>query len=325
MSSRFETVPRSTVVRDSRWRYRYAALDDDRLRRSIHRSGILTPVLLLRRGAHTYAIVDGFRRLEYLQETPFSHVPARIFEPDSLDEAFWWGLQINASVRPLTVVEKAQVVQIAHTDLSSDTITRILDFLEIPCRGSILQTYREIAGFPEEFKQYLHQYHFSLRQIERLRALKVEALHPWIILARRLRLKAQEFLTLIEWVGDIAVREDLSLDQCYERLEINKILKPEWTVQQKVSFLKQLLYQRRYPVLTTIRSRVTKAVQEVRQHSPLPIDIDWDFNLETPGFGVRFYLEKEDQVYTLQSLIKNPAFTKKLIQLFKLVGTMEED
>ncbi|NOX37430.1 MAG: ParB N-terminal domain-containing protein [Calditrichaeota bacterium] len=325
MDPRLVEVERHTILPDTHWRYRIPLPENSTLRRSVQQHGILSPLLLLEKDKKQYFIIDGFQRFEWIQGTRFTRIPARIYPAGQAELAFWKGLQINTSIRPLSVVEKAHVVQHIQGFRDEAIIQAILKDLAIPPKGTFLQIYREIAALPIPMQQYFHQYQFSFRQIERLRALKIETLEPWIRLAIQLRLKAQEFLNIMEMVWDIAVRENLSVAQCYQALSIDELLSREWTPQQKTTFLKNLLHQRRYPLLTRMRNRIDEAAKEIQENAPLPVKIFWDPNLETPGYHLQFYLEKEDDLHRLGELIEEPEFKNRLVQLFSVIRSMEED
>ncbi len=313
------TVPLSQIIVDNTFRYRLHTIRPP-LQRSIEQQGILRPLSGVKVEAGVL-LFDGFLRWELAREKPIDPVPV-IVHPDK-SAAFLESVYLNHSQEPLTVVEKAQALAVARTILSDKQQAALAEFLDIHTSRQV-QLLREIATYPWEARQYFHDQQFSLKQIERLRSLKVEKLLPWIRLARELRMKAPEFQQIIEMVWDISVREDCSIEACYQQLGVEQFLQENWTVQQKVHHLKQMLFEKRYPVLHHLRQKLEQQARRIQAISPLPLRIQWDRNLEDMGIWLQFYLEDISKLPTLVTLLKNPEFFDSLKQYFEIFTQTEE-
>ena len=314
-----KNIPLSRIVADTTYRYRLHEASPA-LRRAIQQRGVRQPLVGFQT-ATGIQLTDGFLRWELAQAFQWTEVPVTV-HPDAAS-AFVESVYVNHSQSPLSVVEKALVVAIGKKILDSAAFQEVIQFLEIPTERQV-KLLLEIATYPEVARLYFHEQQFSLKQIERLRSVKVENLLPWIELARDLRMKAPEFQQVIEMVWDISVREECSIETCFHRLQIEQFLKPEWTVQQKVQRLKQYLFEHRYPLLHTLRKKLEQQATHLQKISPLPLRIQWDKNLEDMGIWLQFYLEDWDKLNVLAKLLKNPEFAKSLKQYFEIFTQTKE-
>ncbi len=309
-----ETLPIADIVINPTFRYRLHTASPQ-LQRSIEQIGILVP-LLVARSTEGWVLVDGHVRLEVARNIPLETVPVKAAPdiPRGLIQSVWQ----NHAQHPLSVVEKARVLVLLESMVTEDELQELYQFLEVPTRRMQLRL-REIAGYPLTVQQYFHEQQFSLKQIERLRSLTVEKLLPWIELASLLRIKAPEFQQIIEMVWDIAVRENCSIEACYQQLGIARILKGNWTIQQKVQRLKQHLMTQRFPLLTRLRKLLEERSQQLQQLSSLPMRVQWDRNLEELGVWIQFFVEDVQDIKKLEELAKNPEFVSAvnlLLQTF---------
>ncbi len=309
-----ETLPIADIVINPTLRYRLHTASPQ-LQRSIEQIGILVP-LLVARSTEGWVLVDGHVRLEVARNIPLEAVPVKVAPdiPGGLIQSVWQ----NHAQQPLSVVEKARVLFLLESMVTEDELQELYEFLEVPTRRMQLRL-REIAGYPITVQQYFHEQQFSLKQIERLRSLSVEKLLPWIELASQLRIKAPEFQQIIEMVWDIAVRENCSIEACYQQLGIARILKGNWTIQQKVQRLKQHLMHQRFPLLTRLRKLLEERSQQLQRLSSLPMRVQWDRNLEELGVWIQFFVEDVQDIKKLEELAKNPEFVSAvnfLLQTF---------
>ncbi len=308
------TLPLKEITRDPALRYRLHAVTPQ-LERSIQLSGIMTPVVVTR-GESGWLLLDGHLRLDVAHKIPLETIPVTVV-PDiatGLLQSVW----VNHAQEPLSVVEKARVRAVLAQFISDERLQEVLQFLDVPTRR-MQQLLLEIANYPLEVQQYFHEQQFSLKQIERLRSLKIEKLLPWIELARQLRIKAPEFQQIIEMVWDISVREDCSIEACYRYLNVDQLLEGQWTVQQKVQRLKQYLMEHRFPLLTRMRKLLEQRSQPLQRLSPVPLRIQWDRNLEEMGIWLQFFVEDVQDIKKLEDLMKNPEFltgVKQLLETF---------
>lgn len=308
---------------DSKWKYRFDA-EDGILSKSLKLIGILSPFVLLQE-KNEFVILDGFKRYRFLRNNANTKVPAFLYSAQQAKEGFLHSLVLNETRRSLSIIEKSNVVKIILSSDDEDFQAKVCDFLAIPAKRQFIQKYLTINGFPKEAKHYFHEYQFSLRQIERIMPISSQSLLCWITLAKELRIKAQEFVQLVEVIWDISIKENISVDQLYQKLKIDELLKLNSPAQQKTIDLKNLLHQKRYPMLNSIQEKMTNQFEHIRRKTTLPMKVSWDKTLEQSGYWLDIYLEHQDSIDQLQTFFETPELRDDLKKLFKIIMHSLED
>jgi len=305
------------------WEYRLD-IRDTHLLKSLEIKGVLSPFILVQQ-KNKFCLIDGFKRYRFFRNRTVSTIPAMLYSEENVEDAFFHGIILNETQRPLSVIEKSQVAKILHQFEKEEYRDKIYDFLGIPNKKRFTQKYLHINKLPHYAKKYFHEFQFSLRQIERILPSSISKLKEWIKLSYSLRLKAQEFVNLVEILSDISLRENVSVDILYHEFKISEFLDTDWTIQQKASHLKRHLHQIRYPLLSRIHKNVEEHITKLKKATTLPMEIHWDKTLERPGYSLLFYLEHKEKIKELQELILNRRFEKDLEKLFKiLINSLEE-
>lgn len=303
---------------DPKWKYRLDT-EDPILVKSLKLKGVLSPLVLLQ-DKNDFVILDGFKRQRFLIDNAALKVPAFLYSKQEAKEGFLHSLVLNETRRSLSTIEKSNVAKIIDSFNNDEVFqNQIYDFLDIPPNKLFIQKYLSIKTFPDEAKQYFHEFQFSLRQIERIMPVSIQPLLPWVRLAQELNIKAQEFVTLVEIIRDISIRENVSVDELYEKFDIEEIRKGSLTKQQKAATMKNFLHKKRYPILNQIQKKVAEQIEHIRNESKLPLRISWDHTLEQSGYELMIYLENEYSVSQLENFIKSPKLMNNLKKLFPTI------
>lgn len=313
---------------DPKWKYRlYEVVDLNRedpvLAKSMTLAGVLSPLVLLQ-DQNDFVILDGFKRHRFLEDNAALKVPSFLYSIQQAKEGFLHGLVLNEARQPLSVIEKSNVVKIVQSfsnakGVDEDFQNQIYDFLDIPPQRQFIRKYLAINAFPDSAKKYFHEFQFSLRQIERIMPVSIPGLLLWIELAQGLRIKAQEFVQLVEIIWDISLRENTPVDQLYENLGIKELFKSNQPISQQLSDLKDFMYQKRYPLLHQIQGRIEKQIAQVRKESKLPLQISWDKNLEQSGYWINIYLDNENTITDFRKLLESSELEDGLKKLFRII------
>lgn len=308
---------------DTKWKYRLDEVDST-LTKSLKLIGVLSPLVLLQ-DKNEFVILDGFKRHRFLKDSAALKVPAFLYSSQQAKEGLLHSLALNETRRPLSVIEKSNVINIIQAIGDEDFQNKVCDFLDIPPKKQFVQKYLTINAFPDRAKHYFHGYQFSLRQIERIMPVSIQSLLSWIKLAQELNIKAQEFVQLVETVWDISIKENIAVDQLYHTLKIDELIMLRSTAQQKSTDLKNLLHQKRYPMLNSIHEKMTKQFDYIQKKSRLPMKVSWDRTLEQSGYWLNIYLEHKDSIDQLQNVLESPSLRDDLRELFKIIMHSLED
>lgn len=316
---------------DPKWKYRIES-EDPILIKSLKLKGVLSPLVLLQ-DKNNFVILDGFKRHRFFTEIHRSEggnsatkVPAFLYSNQEAKEGFLHSLVLNVTRRSLSAIEKSNVVKVIHSHKNDEDFqSQVYDFLDIPPKRPFIQKYLNISAFPEEAKQYFHEFQFSLRQIERIMPGSIQALRHWIHLAQELNIKAQEFVNLVEVIRDISIKGNIPVDALYKKLNIEEIRTGSMTKQQKVASLKKFLDEKRYPMLKHIHKKVTEQIDLIRGKSELPLRVLWDKTLEQSGYELSIPLENENSIDQLQTFLQSPELMNNLKELFPIIINSLED
>lgn len=309
---------------DAKWKYRFDE-EDPILTKSLKLKGILSPLVLLQ-DKNDFVILDGFKRFQILKDNSASKVPAILYPVSEAREGFLHGLLLNETRYPLSTIEKSNVVKIIRSfGDDEDFQSRIYNFLDIPYKRQFTEKYLAINAFPEIAKRYFHEAQFSLRQIERIAPVSIPSLLGWMELARELRMKAQEFVQLVEAIWDISIKENIAVDQLYHKFNMDEFMNSTSTTQQKSIKMKEFLYKKHYPMLNSIQEKMIKKSKAIHKKSRLPIQISWDKTLEHSGYWLNIYLEHQNSIDQLQHFFESPELGDDLKKLFEIIMHSPED
>jgi hypothetical protein len=303
---------------DPKWKYRLNQ-ENSILTKSLNLAGVLSPLVLLQ-DQNDFVILDGFKRYRFLEDNASIKVPSFLYSIQQAKEGVLHGLVLNEARQQLSVIEKSNVMKIVQLFPDDEELqNKVCSFLDIPLQRQFIEKYLTINALPDDAKQYLHEFQFSLRQIERIMPVSIQSLLPWIRLARELNIKAQEFVQLVEIIQDLSIKGSTSVEKLYEQIGINELMKQDLTLQRKVSNLKNFLHQKRYPMLHQIQKRVSEQVDRIQENSKLPVEITWDKKLEQSGYWVNIYLDNETSLKSLKGLFESSELDNSLRQLFEII------
>ena len=312
-----------SIQASEKWKYRVDG-NDDILKKSLKVRGILSPLVILQE-KNQFLLLDGFKRYHYIKDKSDTKIPAYLYSKEQVKDAFLHSLLLNETNRPLSTIEKSNVIKLIQIFNDEDFRNKVYNFLDIPAKQQFIQKYLTINSFNETVKKYFHNFQFSLRQIERISPLAIDALLPWIELAQYLNLKAQEFITMVETIWDISINEKIPINDLYNKLHIKDQLNTQLTIQQKTYHLKNFLNQERYPLLNAIRKKMSEQINKIQKENNIPIQISWDKSLEQSGLWFKTYLEHEKSLDELIRVFNSPETKTKLINLFKILMHSLED
>ncbi len=156
------------------WEYRLD-IRDSHLLKSLEIKGVLSPFILVQQ-KNKFCLIDGFKRYRFFNNRTVSTIPAMLYSEENVEDAFFHGIILNETQRPLSVIEKSHVIKILHQFEKEEYRSKIYDFLGIPNKKRFIQKYLHINKLPHYSKKYFHEFQFGLRQIERILPSSISSL-----------------------------------------------------------------------------------------------------------------------------------------------------
>lgn len=284
---------------------------------SIRESGIRTPLDVMP-GDGGFQLIAGFKRLACAQFLGLSTMPVVVHEA-SEETVFYHALLEHRAMHAMNVVEKARVLQIIERVELSDSIkTDFLKLLDLPDQSNLLDAVKSILSLTGEVQSYIAQYNLSLRQSQMFTGLCDKDQLHFVQLAHTLNVRGVELGDLIETVQSIAVREDLQIQDVLSNDAMTSVLRDDnLTISTRISRIKEMLTERRYPRLSAWNRELDSAGKSMR----LPNDarLSWDKSLERPGILLQARMKSVAEVEALTDALQVSETLTRFQRMFEIM------
>ena len=289
----------------------------DDLMHSITHIGILHLPLLLKNES-TYTIISGFRRIEACRRLNWSKLEAMVLDPDTIRlKCVKYAITDNAFQRPLNLIEKSKSIEMM-SDFFKDInrLSEELEVLGLSEHPSMIKKLKGICHLPEPFQNSILSNTISLPMVLELAGMAEDDAKALIVLFNTLKLGLNTQREIVILVKEIAIREDKSILQVIEELDINKTLTNEdLDKNQKVHKIRICLKQRRFPTIAIIEKSYEK------YHQKLNLDKRFKLiqptNFESPTYTLQLSFNNMTQLKSLKTafddLTENP-YLKKIVE-----------
>jgi len=308
----------SDISEDKPYFYHFYTYDKF-LSESIKMQGILTPLWLIEN--NDMIIIDGYRRFCAACENHITTIPAIIFNPDGLEKTFLRGLHVNLIGEKLSLLEKFRAYQIAITNFSEEMIKMLSELLELQRIPDIGKTAMEVLTSPGWFQEYLHKFDMPLKIIRKLNRYSKKEYQDWFEMAVKLNFKGRETISLLEKIEDVLIRDKVDAERLWHLLNIDDILRSNWTSPQKVQHVKARVDEIRYPMMKKIEKRMSLYKSELEKRFSGHMKIDWDKSLEKPEIMVNIQISSASMADKIFEKIGNEDTLKALK---KIILVMDE-
>jgi ParB/RepB/Spo0J family partition protein len=245
-------------------------LNSEPLISSIERVGLLQPVFLRELPSGKYQIVHGFRRVLACRDLHFEAVEAWVYNLENLGdlEGFRISLLDNLTIRRLNLIEKATVLYKLFHQFGLEKQVVIRDYmplLNLEPSSEVLGGYLQLYQLEGEVQNYLVAEEIPLKLALELLRFSPEDQRQLVHLASSLKLTLNTFKELISLIEEIMGREDITLENLLDELDIPGILASSiLPVPQKTEKVRKILKQRRYPLLTSLEDQLQEKLKQLR-------------------------------------------------------------
>lgn len=282
------------------------------LKQSLDRAGLINPPVLRNKAGSGFQIVCGFRRVEALAGLSVSSFPCRILPP-GIDEkeCLLLNLYDNISHRVFNPIEKSMTIQRLETFFPEEKIIAdFLPLLEVNPHKSQLEMFRPLCTLENSIKDAVVAGVIDLHTAFKLAPMDAQNRETLKSLLIILRLSVSKQAALIEYICEIALRENISGKDVVTNSGIQSVLEDEHlNLPQKADAILRYLRERRYPQLTAKEKAFKQHCKELK----LPSDVQF---IPPPNFeGNRYCLtlhfasvqQLREQLSGLESFLDNPS------------------
>jgi ParB family chromosome partitioning protein len=284
------------------------------LKQSLDRVGLINPPVVREKPGDGFQIICGYRRVEALAGLAVSSFPCRILPPGTGDkECLLLNFYDNISHRVFNPIEKSMTIQRLEKFYPEEKIIRdFLPLLEVNPHKSQLGMFKPLCVLENRIKNAVVAGVIDLHTAGKLARMDPENREVLNGLLSILRLSVSKQAALIEYISEIALRENISKEEVAGNPRIQSLLADHHlNLPQKADAILGYLRERRYPQLTTKE----KTFKQQRKGFKLPADVQFN---PPPNFeGNRYCLtihfasvqQLREQLSHLESFLDNPSLS----------------
>jgi hypothetical protein len=295
------------------------------LRQSIQEVGVLRPIQVVSVPEQGILVIDGHRRVHLAHQFNISQLPCEIYPAEQLEELFYQAVHLNELEGGLSLMEKLRALHLAQRYFSptlTEKLARRFQLSHLPRLESFLN---ECLALPDWLQSYFHQHNIHLRMLQKVLRFPVAEYQHWMRAAVEVRWKPAELVTVLEQVRDVALRENESPEQLWQRLRMEAILHSQATPGQKNQQLKRALHVARFPILTRMEATLKQEIRTLRQSFPEGLEVQWDKNLERPGIQLQLQIGSPEEVDVWLSRFGEEKVRQQLRKVLQRLTTLPEE
>jgi len=279
-----------------------------KLKESISHLGVVNPIYIISKG-EKYQILAGFKRFNCALTLRHKTIPAIIVKQKETADFFCNLVLEHFSYHTLNIIEKAKIIQIFNTlgiDWKEDN-KNYLKIIDIPSKKVVKEVVK-LLEHPKQVQDYIETYDISLKQTEIFHTFNTEVNILFVNLAAELGIRSVELAKLMTLVEDIAGNESVAIDDIFQDLEVDSILRNEnLSKNQKKQEITQRLKNRRYTKLRGWNDQLEHFQKEL--NTPDFMHVSWDSYLERPGVAVNIHIIS---VHTMEAIVE--FFSRKKVK-----------
>ncbi|HLD99625.1 MAG TPA: ParB/RepB/Spo0J family partition protein [Bdellovibrionota bacterium] len=283
MSEIRDLTVRTVEIQDFSFRFQKPEESSEAVIRSLEEVGLIQPIVIRERRAETgisYQLIDGFVRFAFAQRTGLSEIPCRVLPWAAPDEAvFRILLQNHDSWLQPNVPRRIRFILFAlGAGFSRDLVREHLPRLGFAARDEVLAKCEKVGGLPLPVFSFCEEKNFSFKQCFQFTQQPVELLNEVFAWRDRVTLTASLLEEFIVNLKDYFRASGLRIDDFVKDKEFSELMNSDVPPLEKTGRLRQLILRRRFPILTSVNSRL-EALQ-TGMGLPGNISVEWDRTLE---------------------------------------------
>ncbi len=238
----------------------------DTLKDSIEQIGVIHPVVL-KKTAERWKIICGHRRVMICQTLGIAEIPARVVESGLDAEAMLvLNLTENRAHRSFSDIEKGRIInKLADAGVSGeDIIGKYMPILGLERSKKLYQDFSRVPCLETGLQILLHEMNVPLRIFSPLLQWVASCRDAAQNLFSNIRPGINKWRELLELTGEIARIENQSPGDIIRRPEIQSLLaQNDLQAHEKYDQIVQTMTAWRYPVLTDLRIKIARAMDQL--------------------------------------------------------------
>lgn len=249
------------------------------LKQSIGRVGLLNPPVLRKKSDATYQIVCGYKRALALKQLGVSSFRCALLPSErNDDECLLLNIYDNVSHRELNPIEKSITInKLKSYFTEKDIVQNFLPALKLQPHMTQLNVFQPLCKLEKGIQTAILEGRISEHTATKLSRMDRASRRALGKLFVMLRLSVSKQMEVLQYVSEIAIRENRSVGNVVSMPQMSAVLKNEKLSQhQKGEAVRTYLRELRYPLLTEKEKAFNRSIRKLKL-SP-------DVSLKAPPF-----------------------------------------
>ena len=293
----------------------------DSLMQSIKEIGVVHPVAILPIGDR-FRIVCGHRRIKISSLLDIKEILARILDPAMDDELMLMlNLSENQTHRHYSDIEKGLTLsKFLKIGVDEDRIIeKYMLLLGLERSKKLLHDYSSVHQLTSGLQTLLHEMNVPIRIFSVFFLWDAESTKAAEIFFSILRPGVNKWRDLLEWIDEIATRDEIAPVDLFRLPELQSILNQnDLPPNERYYRIRQVLYSSRYPILNDMKLRLARALDDLKLDDKTKVRVQDSFESDEVRIEMKFRT-REEFVNQLEKLVRasdSEAFDE-LIRIFK--------
>lgn len=287
----------------------------DLLMTSIREIGVVHPIILVKSGDR-FKIVCGHRRANACESLHLPKIPA-LAADSRLDEETMLTLNLteNHAHRTFSDIEKGRVLnKLADANVSADRVIRkYMPLLDLERSRKVYQDFSCIRGLNPSLQKLLHELNVPLRIFFPLTQWDSPSRDAAESLFAVLRPGVNKWRELLELMAETAEIENKPPAEIIHGKEIQSVLNQnDLPGHEKYDRIIQTITPRRYPVLTGLRKKIARTLDQLSLGNQTKIRIQESFETEEIKIEIKGRSQKSliEEVQRLERAVGSEAMAE---------------
>jgi len=293
----------------------------DSLHLSIKEFGVIHPVTLVPIGDH-FRIACGHRRVKISSLLKANEIPARILDSAISDASMLMlNLSENQMHRHYSDIEKGLILsKLLEIKIPrSRVIEKYMPMLSLERSKKLLDDYPNVSQLTPSLQTLLHEANIPLRIFSVFFSWDTKSTKAAEIFFSILRPGVNKWRDLLEWIDEIATRDEITPFDLFQLPELQSTLnKNNLAPNVRYERICQILHSRRYPILSDLKIRLAKTLDALKLDDRTRVHIQDSFESDEIRIEMKFRT-REQFVSQLEKLVRASGSDAldELIHIFK--------
>jgi ParB-like chromosome segregation protein Spo0J len=280
---------------------------------SFKKLGIIYPIIVQQDENAQMHLVDGKKRIQYAKQNQTDMIHATVLpETTPVSDIIVLILCDKRSIIESSIMNRIQFVSYAISLNVPESW--ILQSLCIPFdfkpHGEFLYECERVYNLPKKLKLFCHNKKLSLKQLINFACYAQDLLEQLIEWNSVLQLTASTMDEIASNLKDYLRSSNKNIKDFLSAPGIEEILDSSLSTRDKTERLRQAIFIKQFPVLSSINERIKKTVEDL--NTPKEMSINWDRTLENKNVNLNINVQSPEKWQGILNSLKSKEIKKAI-------------